>query len=247
MTNYFDMSGKVVVITGGSRGLGYEMAKAFADAGADIVVVSRKAEECEKVAAEIRTMGRQALAVACHVGQWDALEGLVNTVYGTFGRVDVLINNAGISPVASSSLDTTEALMDKVLDVNLKGPFRLMALVATRMHASGSGSIINVTSTGAIRPLPEFAPYAAAKGGLNIITRALALEFGPLVRINAIMVGPFWTAISASWREEVNRTIDSAAQRIGRPQEVVTTALYLASDFSSYTTGTVVEVSGGVR
>jgi len=247
MKQYLDMTGKVVLITGGSRGLGYEMAKGFAEMGADVAITSRKLDACETAAQEIRAMGRRAFPYACHVGNWKDLDGLVDAVYGEFGHVDVLVNNAGISPVAPSSLETTEELVDKILDVNFKGPFRLSALVGHRMMAGNGGSIINVTSTGAIRPVPEFAPYAGAKGGLNIMTRAFALEYGPKVRVNAIMAGPFWTDISKSWREEVDRSIDSAMRRIGRPHEVVSTALYLASDSASYTTGAVIEVSGGIR
>jgi NAD(P)-dependent dehydrogenase (short-subunit alcohol dehydrogenase family) len=234
-------------VTGGSRGLGYEMSKGFAAAGADVIIASRKLESCQQVAAEIEAMGRRALPVACHVGRWDDLERLVETAWREFGRVDVLVNNAGISPVASSSLETAEDLFDKVLAVNLKGPFRLTALAGSRMVAAGRGSIINVTSTAAIRPLPEFAPYAAAKAGLNVLTRAHALEYGPKVRVNAIMSGPFWTDVSKAWREEADRTSDAAMRRIGRAQEVVTSVLYLASDHSSFTTGTILEVSGGIR
>jgi NAD(P)-dependent dehydrogenase (short-subunit alcohol dehydrogenase family) len=247
MTDYFDMSGKVVLITGGSRGIGYELAKGFAGQGADLVIASRKRANCEAVAAEIRAMGRRALAYDCHVGLWNELDGLVEAAYGEFGTVDVLVNNAGMSPVSDSSLSTTEELLDKVLDVNFKGPFRLSALIGNRMVRAGKGNIINITSTAAIRPLPEFAPYAAAKAGLNVLTRAFALEFGPAVRVNAIMAGPFWTDASKAWREEADRTSDSAVRRIGRPAEAITTALYLASDASSYTTGTVIELSGGIR
>ena len=129
--------------------------------------------------------------------------------------------------------------------VNLKGPFRLSALAEPHLRATG-GSIINVTSIGAIRPEPAYPVYAAAKGALNIITRSQAMEFGPAVRVNAIMAGPFWTDISASWREDYDRDAPSALRRIGRPEEIVTTALYLASPASSYTTGTIVRVDGGV-
>lgn len=247
MTDYFNMDGKVVLITGGSRGLGHAMALGFADQGADLVIASRKLDACEKTAEEIEAMGRKALPVACHVGDWADLDRLVATVYAHFGRIDVLINNAGMSPVAPSSLETSEELFDKVVAINLKGPFRLAALVGTRMVEAGGGSIINITSTGAIRPLPPFAPYAAAKSGLNVITRAHAHEYGPKVRVNAIMAGPFWTDVSKAWREEADRTIDSAVRRIGRAHEVVTAALYLASDHSSYTTGSVIELSGGIR
>ena len=181
------------------------------------------------------------------MGKWDDLPGLVDAAYAEFGKIDVLINNAGMSPVAGSSIDVTEDLFDKVIDVNFKGPFRLTALVGARMVQAGKGSIINVTSTGSIRPLPEFGPYAGAKGALNIVTRGQALEYGPAVRVNAIMAGPFWTDVSKAWREQLDKTSDSAVRRIGRPQEAVTTALYLASDYSSYTTGAVIELSGGIR
>jgi NAD(P)-dependent dehydrogenase (short-subunit alcohol dehydrogenase family) len=247
MPRHFDMTGKTVLVTGGSRGLGYAMSKAFAEHGADVIVSSRSLESCQQVAEEITSLGRRALPVACHVGRWNDIERLVATSYAELGRVDVLINNAGMSPVAESSLATGEELFDKVFAVNLKGPFRLSALVGSRMAEGDGGSIINVTSTGAIRPLPEFGPYAAAKGGLNILTRAHALEFGPKVRVNAIMAGPFWTDVSKSWREEADKTTDAAARRIGRPHEIVTSALYLASDDSSFTTGAVLEVSGGIR
>jgi NAD(P)-dependent dehydrogenase (short-subunit alcohol dehydrogenase family) len=247
MTDYFDMSGKVVLITGGSRGIGYALAQGFAEQGADLVIASRKLASCESAAAQFRELGRHALAVECHVGRWADIDKLVETAYQEFGKVDVLVNNAGMSPVSASSVSTTEDLMDKVLEVNFKGPFRLSALVGDRMMRAGKGSIINITSTAAIRPLPEFAPYAAAKAGLNVLTRAHAFEFGPKVRVNAIMAGPFWTDASKSWREEADRTADSAARRIGRPVEAISTALYLASDSSSFTTGTVIELSGGIR
>jgi NAD(P)-dependent dehydrogenase (short-subunit alcohol dehydrogenase family) len=247
VTDHFSMQGKVVLVTGGSRGLGYEMSRGCAAAGADVIVVSRKLESCQQVASEITAMGRRALPLACHVGKWHELDVLVETAYREFGRVDVLINNAGMSPVAGSSIDTTEELFDKVIAVNLKGPFRLAALVGSRMKAAGRGCIINVTSTGALRPTPEIAPYAAAKSGLNVVTRAQALEFGPQVRVNAIMAGPFWTDVSKAWREEADRTSDAAVRRIGRAHEVLTTVLYLASDDSSFTTGAIIEVSGGIR
>ena len=133
LTDYFDMTGKVVLVTGGSRGLGYEMVKAFAASGADVIVASRKLEPCEAVAEEVRAMGRRALPVACHVGHWDALPGLVEAAYDTFGKVDVLVNNAGMAPTAPRSSDISEDLFDKTVGVNFKGPFRLSALVGDRM------------------------------------------------------------------------------------------------------------------
>lgn len=245
-SRYFDFTGKVVLVTGGSRGLGLEMAKGFASMGADLVISSRKLDQCEAAVAEIKETGRRAIAHACHVGRWQELDGLVEAAYAAFGRVDILINNAGIAPVAPRAIDVTEDMFDKTIAVNFKGPFRLAALIGERMKEAGRGAIINVTSTGAIRPQANFAVYAGAKAALNTVTKALALEFGPSVRVNAIMAGPFWTDISKTWREEVDKTIDSAVRRIGRPEEIVTSALYLASDKSSYTTGAVLTLDGGV-
>jgi NAD(P)-dependent dehydrogenase (short-subunit alcohol dehydrogenase family) len=245
MADYFDMSGKVVLVTGGSRGLGYEMVKAFAASGADVVVASRKLEPCQAVADEVRAMGRRALAVACHVGQWEAIPKLVETAYEGFGRVDVLVNNAGIAPTAARSSAVTEELFDKTVGVNFKGPFRLSALIGDRMLEAGSGAIINVSSTGAVTPSRDYPVYAGAKAALNIMTQAHAMEFGPKVRVNAIMCGPFWTDISRSWREEADANSRAAMKRIGRPEEIATTALYLASDRSSFTTGTIIRLDGG--
>jgi NAD(P)-dependent dehydrogenase (short-subunit alcohol dehydrogenase family) len=245
MADYFDMSGKVVLVTGGTRGLGYEMVLAFARQGADVVVSSRKAEPCEAVAKEVSALGRRAAGIPCHVGKWSDIEALVDMVYTRFGRLDVLVNNAGIAPTSPSSAEVTEELFDKTIAVNFKGPFRLSALAGERMVRDGRGCIINVSSTGAIRPKPIFAVYSGAKAALNIMTKAHALEFGPKVRVNAIMCGPFWTDISKSWREEADRTSQAAVRRIGRAEEIATTALYLASDKSSYTTGAVIQLDGG--
>jgi NAD(P)-dependent dehydrogenase (short-subunit alcohol dehydrogenase family) len=246
VTDEFDMTGKVVLLTGGSRGLGYEMAKAFARHGADVVITSRKVEACQAVAAEIEAMGRQALAVGCHIGHWDALPALVEAAYDRFGKVDVLVNNAGIAPTAPSSLEVSEDLFDKTVGVNFKGPFRLSALVGERMMAAGSGSIINVTSLAGVSPSRVYPVYSGAKAALNILTQCHALEFGPKVRVNAIMCGPFWTDIAKSWREEADKNSTAALRRIGRPEEIATTALYLASDKSSFTTGAIIRLDGGV-
>jgi len=246
----FDLSGKVAVITGGSRGLGREMALAFAAAGADVVIASRKRDACETVAAEVRALGRRALPYACHVGEWSQLDGLVNAAYGTFGTVDILVNNAGMSPLYPSLVEVSEALWDKVLAVNLKGPFRLSALVGSRMAAAEGGSIINISSVAAVRPTPMETPYGAAKAGLNAITLAFAQAYGPKVRVNCIMAGPFLTDISKAWNlEVVTRQLQSIAalRRAGAPDEIVGAALYFASAASSFTTGAVLAVDGGQR
>jgi NAD(P)-dependent dehydrogenase (short-subunit alcohol dehydrogenase family) len=246
MDKLFDFTGKVALVTGGSRGLGYEMVKALAERGADVVIASRKAENCEAVAKEVEKMGRKALAVGAHVGQWDGLGKLTEAAYGKFGKVDILINNAGMSPLAPSSLETSEELFDKVIDVNFKGPFRLMALIGSRMAKGNGGAIINISSSGARRPNPAFGPYAGAKSALQVITKSFAMEYAPKVRVNAIAAGPFLTDIAKAWTEEARRKANSALGRPGRPEEIVTAALFLASDASSFTTGTVVEVDGGV-
>ncbi len=177
------LAGKVALVTGGSRGLGEAMVLAFADAGADVIVASRKLENCQAVAAEVEKRGRRALPVGFHVGHWDEIEGLVEKSYDAFGRVDVLVNNAGMSPLYPDLLSVTEELWDKTIGVNLKGPFRLTALVGTRMAAGPyGGSIINVSSTGSLRPAPGMLPYDAAKSGLNTLTEGFAKAFGPTVR-----------------------------------------------------------------
>ena len=244
----FDLSGKVALVTGGSRGLGREIVAGFAQAGADVIIASRDGARCSDYAAEISTAtGRRALGVGAHVGHWSDLDGLVDTAYAEFGRVDVLVNNAGMSPLYEAVDSITEELFDKVIGVNLKGPFRLAALVGTRMAAGGGGSIINISSTAAVRPRPDILPYAAAKAGLNALTAGLARAFGPTVRCNAIMAGTFMTDVSASWDEQVfaERARTFALQRGAEPHEIVGTALYLASDASSYTTGAVLAVDGG--
>ena len=249
-TNLFDLSGKVALITGGSRGLGREMALAFADHGADVIIASRKLEGCEAVAREVEARGRKALAVACHVGRWTELDALVDTALKAFGRIDILVNNAGLSPLYPSLDAITEELFDKVVALNLKGPFRLAALVGTHMAQGNGGSIINVSSTAAVTPSPKSEPYGAAKAGLNALTRSLAYAFGPKVRVNCIMPGPFLTDISKAWDMEAFNA--AASQRIplgrgGSPHEIVGAALYLASSASSFTTGSLLAVDGGVQ
>jgi NAD(P)-dependent dehydrogenase (short-subunit alcohol dehydrogenase family) len=245
MHNYFDFSGKVAIITGGSRGLGLAMSRAFAQQGATVVVASRKVENCEAAAQQIVHAGGKAIGVGAHLGKWADIERLVDTAYDRFGRVDIVVNNAGMSPLAYSSVDTTEDLFDKVLDVNFKGPFRMTALCGSRMAAAGGGSIINISSIGAIRPQPDFGPYAGAKAALNAVTVAHAFEFAPKVRVNAILPGSFRTDIAKAWSPEKEKNIVSAIKRYGEPEEIVSTALYLASEASSFTTGTLIRVDGG--
>lgn len=243
----FDLTGKVALVTGGSRGLGKAMVFGLAAAGADVVVSSRRLEACEAVAAEVEAAtGRRALPLACHVGHWEEIDGLVDAAYDAFGRVDVLVNNAGMSPLYERLVDVTEQLWDKVVGVNMKGPFRLTALVGERMVAAGRGSVIMVSSTGSVRANGTILPYAAAKAGLNTLTEGFAQALGPKVRVNCIMAGPFYTDVSKSWAPPRGTPTASALQRMGEPDEVVGAALYLASDASSYTSSAIIRVDGGL-
>jgi NAD(P)-dependent dehydrogenase (short-subunit alcohol dehydrogenase family) len=244
----FDLSGKVALVTGGSRGLGAAMVRAYAAAGADVVIVSRNQSACETLAAEIRETGRRAFARACHVGAWDDLEPLVDDVYRELGALDVLVNNAGMSPLYDAPVDISEGLFDKVLAVNFKGPFRLTALVGTRMVEHGGGSIINISSAGSLRPRSHILPYAAAKAALNAATIGFAHTFGPTVRVNCIVPGPFLTDVSAAWDlDAVNdRQKTYALGRLGDVSEIVGAALYFASDASSFATGSLLQVDGGM-
>jgi NAD(P)-dependent dehydrogenase (short-subunit alcohol dehydrogenase family) len=226
------------------------MVTAFAQHGADVVIASRKAEACEELAAEISAAtGRTAVGVAFHAGRWDDADRLADLVYERFGRCDVLVNNAGMSPLYDSLTDVSEELFDKVLGVNFKGPFRLSVLVGERMVAGDGGSIINVSSIAAVRPTPGEVVYAGAKAALNNLTIALAHAYGPKVRANVIMPGPFLTDIAKAWdADEFQQKADEQIplKRGGQPEEIVGAALYLASDASSYTTGAVIKVDGGM-
>ncbi|HIF93846.1 MAG TPA: SDR family oxidoreductase [Myxococcales bacterium] len=247
-TSLFRLDGKVALVTGGSRGLGREMVKAFAAVGADVVIASRKKEACRELADEVeRETGQRALAVGCHVGNWDECDALAKRALDHFGRVDILVNNAGMSPLYSDITEVSEALYDKVMDVNLKGAFRLTAVLGRSMMNAEGGSIIGVSSVAAAQPSPAEIPYGAAKAGLHNLVKSFARAFAPKVRVNCIMPGAFMTDISKAWPEaaidQINRT--TPLGRGGAPDEIVGAALYLASDASRYTTGTILKVDGG--
>jgi NAD(P)-dependent dehydrogenase (short-subunit alcohol dehydrogenase family) len=245
----FDLTDRVVLVTGGSRGLGREMAFAAAQSGADVVIASRNLDSCVVTAEEISAAtGRVAFPYQVHVGRWEQLDGLVDATYDRFGKVDVLINNAGMSPLYDSLGSVTERLFDAVVNLNLKGPFRLSTLLGERMMAAGGGSIINVSSTGSLRPAPDMLPYAAAKAGLNALTEGLAKAYGPTVRVNTLMAGPFLTDVSKAWDldGERNPFQHLALGRAGQPSEIIGAALFLASDASSFTTGSILRADGGL-
>jgi NAD(P)-dependent dehydrogenase (short-subunit alcohol dehydrogenase family) len=245
----FHLSGRVALVTGATRGLGRAITRTLAQAGADVVVSSRKQDACEEAADEVRALGRRALACCCHVGKWTEVETLVEAAYDEFGHVDVLVNNAGIAPKYPDPPSVSEELWDKVLAVNLKGPFRLTALVGARMAEGDGGAIVNISSIGSIRPTHDILPYAAAKAGLNALTLGFADALGPKVRVNAIMPGPFLTDISRHWDHDAfaDRARTFPLRRAGVPDEISAAVLYFASDASSFTTGAVLAVDGGAQ
>src|SRR5947209_12350946 len=244
----FRLDGKVAVVTGASKGLGRAMAIGFAEAGADVVVSSRKLDACEAVVKEIDALGRRALAVARHVGRWEDCDALIAGAIDEFGRIDVLVINAGIAPVPPSLLGVTEDLFDKTMAVDLKGPLRLTALAAEHM-APGS-TVINISSKASTHPSPFTVVYAAAKAGLNVLTKAASQELAPRgIRVNCIVCGTFHTdsfhagappeAAQAAMAERIS------LGRIADADEIVGTAIYLATDASSYLTGQLITLDGG--
>jgi NAD(P)-dependent dehydrogenase (short-subunit alcohol dehydrogenase family) len=249
----FDLSGKVAVVTGGSRGLGRTLVDGLASAGADVVIASRKLDNCQRAAEEVeRSTGQRAVAVACHVGKWEECDRLIDEVVSTLGRIDVLVNNAGMSPLYPSLPELSQELFDKTIAVNLSGPFRLSCLAAERMAAGDGGSIINVSSIGSLgggggKGRGGLAlPYACAKAGLNVMTLGLAQAYAPKVRVNAVLPGSFWTDVSKHWPEGLVKAEAIPLERIADPREMVGAVTYFASEASSYTTGALLRVDGGV-
>nr|WP_072946528.1 SDR family oxidoreductase [Rhodococcus koreensis] len=242
------MDGHVAVVTGGSRGLGEMMVRAFAAEGANVVIASRKLEPCAVLAESVREeYGVETLAIDVNVSKWDQCDKLVEAVYARFDKVDVLVNNAGMSPLYDDLTSVTEELFDKVVDVNLKGPFRLAVLFGERMRRDGGGKIVNVGSIEAMSPQPEALPYAMAKSGVHALTEGLARALAPQVRVNTLQPGPFLTDISRAWSPEFKAGLDrrTSLGRCADPAEIVGAAIYLATDDSSYTTGSLLRADGG--
>jgi NAD(P)-dependent dehydrogenase (short-subunit alcohol dehydrogenase family) len=245
----FDLRGKVALVTGGSRGIGRAVAEGIAAAGADVVIASRKLEGCETAAREIEAAtARRAVPIQCHVGRWEEVDGLVDAVYAEFGRCDVLVNNAGMSPAYGELTSVTEELYDKVHAVNAKGPFRLSALVGARMAAGRGGSIVNVSTVGSWRPTPGDLPYSMAKAALNALTLGLAGAWAPKVRANLVLPSAAETDLTAAWSPETRARIAEAnpMKRLARPEDFVGVCVFLASDAAAYINGAQVPVDGGM-
>jgi NAD(P)-dependent dehydrogenase (short-subunit alcohol dehydrogenase family) len=245
MAGLFDLAGKTALITGASRGLGLQMAMAFADHGADLIIASRKLDACEAAAEQVRARGRKAFAFAAHCGRWDEIDGLIARAYGVVPRIDILVNNAGMGP-AIPSPQVTEDMFDKVVGLNFKGPFRLAAQIGARMRDGDGGTILNISSIASVAPMPTVVAYAGAKAALNAMTVSLAHEFAPKVRVNAILAGPFLTDIAKAWTAQARETAPNALRRPGKPEEIITSALYLVSPASSFTTGALLRVDGAM-
>jgi NAD(P)-dependent dehydrogenase (short-subunit alcohol dehydrogenase family) len=246
----FSLEGRVALVTGGSRGIGRAFALGLAQAGADVVVASRKLPDLEKVSEEIRGLGRKSLAVAAHVAKMDQIKDLVSKVKDEFGKIDILVNNAATNPVMDHALDVEERAWDTIMNLNLKGLFFLSQAVARVMKEKGGGKIINVTSIEGITPgiLPV---YSISKAGVIMATKVMAREWTKYnIRVNAIAPGLTKTSFSeALWNNpEILKDAMSITPmgRIAEPEEMVGAVIYLASDTSSYTTGQIIAIDGGV-
>jgi len=253
-TDRFDVTGKVVVITGATKGLGRAFAFGLARAGAKVVVSSRKQDLCEATAKEIADLaGTETMGLACHVGQWEAIPAFVDAVTERFGRIDGLINNAGISPAFVDLVDMTSEYWDKVFSTNLKGPLRLSALIAPVMREGGGGSIVNISSVGGYRGSARNSHYSASKAALMSLTQAMAAEWaGWNVRANVVSPGAFLTTLLEGMGRNTPDGLTAIAQgnlqkRIGDPDEAVGLIQFLLSDAAAFITGADHEISGGRR
>jgi len=247
--NIFSLSGKVALVTGGSRGIGKAIAVGLAKFGADVVVTSRKLPDLEQVAAEIKGLGQRSMAVAAHVGRMEEINNLVPKVRDEFGRIDVLVNNAATNPTMDQAMDVEERAWDSVMNLNLKGLFFLSQAVARLMKEQGEGKIINVASVAGITPdiLPV---YSISKAGVIMATKVMAQQWAQYnIRVNAIAPGLTKTRFSeALWSNPAvlqGAMVRTPLGRVAEPDDMVGAVIFLASDASSYVTGHVLVVDGG--
>lgn len=245
----FSLDGKVALVTGGSRGIGRAIALTLADAGADVVVSSRKLPDLEEAAEEIRAKGRRGLAIVSHIAKPEESKSLVENIKTEFGRLDILVNNAGTNVYMGPLIDAEEWAWDVPMNVNLKGPFLLSQMAARIMREQGGGSIINIASSAGVRP-SALHIYSVSKAGLIMLTRVMAKEWGQYkIRVNAIAPGMVETGFSEPlWREPAAHEAiarSTALGRLGMPEDIAGVTLFLASDLSSYLTGETIVVDGG--
>jgi NAD(P)-dependent dehydrogenase (short-subunit alcohol dehydrogenase family) len=256
-TSQFSVKGKIAVITGGGRGIGQAIAFAFAKAGAKVVITSRKAQDLEATANEIKAFGGEAFPLPAHLGKAEEIKKMVSTVMEKFGRIDILVNNAGASPAMGSVLECDERLWDKLMDINLKGAYFISQAAANIMVKQGGGKIINIASVDGYNPEPGLSIYSISKAGMRMVTRAFASELiSHNIQVNTIAPGPISTKMMDShWGhlppEEAQKTKEAVEKmlpsgRIGNPDEIAGAALYLASAASNYTTGAEIIIDGGL-
>ncbi len=246
----FDLTGKVALVTGASKGIGLEIARALAECGAQVIVSSRKQAAVDAVAAELSGAGYKAAAIACHVGDIAAARGLVDQTIERFGGVDVIVNNAASNPVFGPVIHADDTVFDKIFGVNLRAPLEIAKQAFESMSQRGGGSIINISSVGGLSPEPMLGLYSVSKAALISLTKVLAKEWGPAnIRANVICPGLVKTKFSAAlWGNdeilnEFLRTVPLG--RIAQPEEIAPLALFLASDAGRYCTGGVYTVDGG--
>jgi len=251
--NVFDLTGKVAIVTGSTKGIGRAMVQGLAEAGASVVVSSRKQDLCDAVAAEVEAAtGSEAYGRACHVADWDAVPGFVADVLERFGRIDVLVNNAGISPSRAGVSDMPLDLWRKIFAVNLEGPLRMSQCVAPVMRDGGGGSIVNIGSMAGYHAGSAVSAYGASKAALLNISMTMAKEWAPWnVRVNVLSPGPFASDMVEGAERNAPGFKDMIAEgtlmkRVAEPEEIVGPIVYLASDASSFVTGDDISVSGGM-
>ncbi len=255
--NQFSLKGKVAIVTGGGRGIGQAIAFGLAKAGAKVVITSRKMEDLEATAKEIKAAGGEAMPLQSHLGKSEEIQKMVNTVLDKYKKIDILVNNAGASPAIASVLDSDERLWDTIMNLNLKGVYFVSQAVAKIMKKQGGGKIINVASIDGFKPEPGVSIYSISKSGCRQITKAFAMELaGDNIQVNTIAPGPIDTKMMNShWfhlapeeakkaREAMEKSLPTG--RIGKPDEIAGAAVYLASEASNYTTGTEIIIDGGI-